>query len=94
MSDISSVKDKEPLIIEGTLTGQTDGTWTGNYLDVFSAFGNKPVYFKIIAPSGDMFSIPIVQINNLTAYSCLLGFGASSAIGVVYPDNTFSIDFV
>ena len=94
MADIISVKEKEPLVIEGTLTTQTNGIWEGNYSDILSAFGNRPVYFKMIMPTGDTFFIPLVQINNTSVYSCLLVAFNVSSFGVLYSDNTFELETV
>lgn len=94
MADITSVKDKEPLIIEGTLTTQTGGTWSGSYSDILSASGNKPIYFKIIMPTGDEFFIPIVLINDSNAVSCMIAVDNSPAEGIIYSDNTFSIGII
>ena len=87
-------KLKEPLVIEGTLTTQNKGIWDGNYSDILSAFGNRPVYFKLIMPTGDKIFIPLVQINNTNAYSCLLVVFNASAFGSLNSDNTFEIETV
>lgn len=94
MADITSVKEKEPLVIEGTLTTQTAGIWDGNYSDILSAFGNRPIYFKLITPTGDKFFIPLVQINNTFAYSCLLTLFNVDSFGKLRSDNTFELKTV
>ena len=89
MSDITSVKEKEPLIIVGTATSDAGGTWVGNWNDIVSAFNaNKPVYFTI-TDSNSKFLIPVVGIHSDNAESGIIYFNQMMAYGQIIYNNTF-----
>lgn len=89
MTDLTSVKDKEPLIIIGTVTSQGGGTWAGNWNDIVSAFNtNKPVYFSITV-SDNKFLIPVVVIHSASAESGIIYFNSMTVYGQIQSDNDF-----
>ena len=89
MADLTSVKDKEPLIIEGTATSQGGGTWTGNWSDIVSASNaNKPVYFSITLVN-NKFLIPVVVVGSDRAESGIIYINNMLAYGQISDNNTF-----
>lgn len=98
MTDITSVKEKEPLVIVGTATSATGGTWTGNYSDINEAFSmNRMVLFKSGVAS-DVVLVPVVQYSPTVSASSLFSFRVSgkvlTAFGTIFPDNTFNISVI
>lgn len=92
MSDISSVKNKEPLIIEGTITSQTGGTWSGEWNKIAKAFSNnKPIYFKVQAGTLTLF-IPVISLSNTSASSCILYFNNMMVYGSILNTGTFYLN--
>ena len=88
MTDITSVKDKEPLVIEGTMTSTTGGTWSGEWTDIDSAFSNdRPIYFKVPGAF-----VPIVVISNAAALSGPFYTGANLVIGQMNDNGTFVLN--
>ena len=95
MAELTSVKEKEPLIIEGTLTSATGGTWTGNYSDISSAFSNnKQVLFKIVV-QGETALVPIIDYNTGFSTSVCFPFKVGGSVvityGAIIADNTFAL---
>ena len=89
MTDITSVKDKEPLVIDGTVTDQSSGTWAGNWNDIVSAFNiNKPVYFSI-TDINNKYLIPVVAIRSNLAVSGILYSNSMMVYGVMQSNNNF-----
>ena len=92
MTDITSVKDKEPLIIEGTITNQTSGTWSGEWNDIVTAFSdNKPIYFKIQAGTITLF-VPVISSSNTSASSSILYFNNMMLYGSISNNGTFILN--
>ena len=89
MTDIKSVKEKEPLVIEGTITSQSGGTWVGNWSDVVSAFNtNKPVYFSVTIGS-NKYLIPVISVGSRSADSGIIYFNQMLAYGQIASNNVF-----
>lgn len=92
MTDIASVKSKEPLIIEGTITSQTGGIWVGEWNDIVNAFSdNKPVYFKIQVRAATFF-IPVIEVNDQAAFSDILYFTNMMVYGSLSKSGTFVLN--
>lgn len=92
MTDITSVKDKEPLVIEGTITSQTGGTWSGDWNNIARAFlDNKPVYFKVQVGTNTYF-LPVISIANTSASSSILYFNNMMVYGSIVRDGTFALN--
>lgn len=89
MADITSVKEKEPLVIVGTITSLTGGTWAGEWNDIVSAFSdNKPIYFKVQAGTSTLY-VPVISLSNTSASSSILYFNNMMVYGNVVNDGTF-----
>ena len=89
MTDIASVKEKEPLTIMGTITSVSGGTWTGDWNDIVTAFSiNKPVYFKVQALDETLF-VPVISLTNITASSSILHFNNMMVFGSIAKSGTF-----
>ena len=95
MADLTSVKNKEPLIIEGTLTSQTGGTWQGTYSDILNALSNKrPVYFYVSVPGANVLT-PIIIGTQEYATSGNFPFNVAGTIhttyGILTAGNIFTL---
>ena len=95
MTDIASVKEKEPLVIVGTMTSTTGGTYTGNYSDIAEAFSiNRQVLFKV-AVQGDTLLIPIFDYNSGFSVSVCFPFNADGGVVFAYStieaNNSFTL---
>lgn len=89
MADITSIKNKEPLVIVGTVTSVSGGTWAGDWNDIITAFlQNKPVYFKLQANDTTLF-IPVISLSNTSASSSILYFNNMMVIGTISSSGTF-----
>lgn len=89
MADITSVKEKEPLVIVGTITQLNGGTWAGEWNDIVSAFSdNKPIYFKVQAGTTTLY-VPVIELSNTFASSSILYFTNTMAYGSIVNDGTF-----
>ena len=92
MADITSVKEKEPLTIIGTLTDINRGIWTGDWNDISNAFStNKPVYFKILENNTTLF-VPVIVLTNTSASSGLLYFHNTTVVGIISNNGTFVVN--
>ena len=91
MTDITSVKEKEPLIIVGTMESPTGGSWAGNWIDIVNAFSNnKPVYFKIQTGTNTGF-IPVITLENISAESSILYINNVMVYGKLNKSGNFSL---
>ena len=91
MADITSVKEKEPLTIIGTMTSINGGTWLGDWNNIVNAFvDNKPVYFKLQVADTTVFT-PIISLSNTYASSCNMYINNLLAYGTISNDGTFAI---
>ena len=89
MTDITSVKEKEPLVIVGTITSLNGGTWEGEWNDIVSAFSdNKPIYFKVQTNTSTLY-VPVIELSNTFASSSILYFNSRLLYGSVVNDGTF-----
>ena len=92
MTDITSVKDKEPLVIIGTITSPSGGTWSGEWNDIVSAFSdNKPIYFKLQAGTITLF-VPVISLSNNSASSSILYFNNMMVYGSLSNSGTFVLN--
>lgn len=90
MMDLTSVKEKEPLVIEGTVTSETGGIWVGNWSDITHAFEiNKPVYFTITFDD-NKYLTPVVSIGSVSAGSCVFYLN-QMVYGNMLKNNVFYI---
>ena len=92
MADITSVKNKEPLIIEGTITSPAGGTWSGEWNDIVTSFSdNKPIYFKVQAGTITLF-VPVISLSNTSASSSILYFNNMMVYGSISNSGTFVLN--
>lgn len=92
MTDIASVKEKEPLTIMGTITSVSGGTWTGDWNDIVTAFSdNKPIYFKVPTGTVTLF-VPVISLSNTSASSGILYANNMMVYGSLSNNGTFKLN--
>ena len=93
MTDITSVKEKEPLVIVGTIASPTGGTWAGEWNDIITAFSdNKPIYFKVQSGTTTLFVPVISLISNTLAFSGILYYNDRMVYGSLSNNGTFKLN--
>ena len=105
MTDITSVKEKEPLIINATINNDASGgTWQGDYDDIINSLINgRQVILKGAIPSSSPHkvyanvSLALTESDPDTGdlpsvFSNVFMFTSGSAFVQIWPDHSFDIN--
>ena len=90
MAEIGQGGGGGQLVIQGTLTSSTEGTWIGTFSDIQTSIDNNiPVYVKM-PDSGTTVFLMVTNLFPNTMAMCPYG----SEYCILYPNNTIVIETI